>query len=341
MNCVIFVDPHLRDKTNSYPLTLDEIYLNPLLEIRDYVLRNKIQFLYCLGDIFENRVSLNSRIQFLKFLKTFLPTCRVNILMGNHDRREHGYYTFSELEEFKIKNLKIVSTPCFQKNEHIVEIPYCRQQKVFENYLIKFGMLSFKYLLLVHQQFKGAKYNQKFVEKEFDLKIPSNAVKVFSGHIHKPQILKEKRIFFTGSTQRMNFGEEGEQKYFIHYKDGKVSYIPIKSLRNLKTVFSFEKALKLKNAEVRLLTKTQLSEKKRSLLQKMLAKNGSALVSSHTLQKNVFEVKGVFSTPREVSKIKLLQQYLDSFDFSDEVKKEILKRSDELFSTYETSRDST
>jgi len=332
MKAVIASDSHLREKAGSYPLHLDETFLVPLYEIRDFILKNKIPYFFFLGDIFEGRVTLRSKVEFLKFLKPIIKETKVFLLMGNHDAREKDFYVFSELECFNFKNLKIISKPTFKNSLSLV--PFVRKQRVFERILVQLSMLN-KSVLFAHQQFKGAKYNQKFVEKQFNVQFPKNIRRVFSGHIHKPQILNN-LIYYPGSTQRMNFGEEGEKKYFIYLKNNKIIFKPIKALRRLKTAFSVNEALRCRDAEVRVILNKTLSEKENSKLRRILEKNGSKLVYIQTAVPS-FNVKGSFGKPTKKSKLELLQDYLDSKDFSKEVKKELIKRSKELFARFSTN----
>jgi len=84
-----------------------------------------------------------------------------------------------------------------------------------------------RHVLFIHEDVRGAEYgNIGTVSKvELSVEVFKDWDIVFNGHIHKPQTYDN--IVMIGSPIITDWGEAGEEKRFLHFKDGEIHSIAI------------------------------------------------------------------------------------------------------------------
>jgi len=255
----------------SESTTLNEERFNDIIKnfefIKNYAIDNKADFLIIAGDIFHHpRPSIKAFISFSKILGEIIKNdIQTVIVLGNHDTPK-TYEMLSYLKSFENVNLKnfhlfdkadfkILETKNGEKVKFI-GLPYPHFQSTLEyrDFIFafekKFDSLinvnkSQDYTIVIgHLLVEGGKLgSEKRVESLQDYEIPENILNkkevniVCLGHLHTPQQIGDK-IFYSGSIERIDFGEENEEKSFldINIKE-KVEVKRVKlNLRPMKTI---------------------------------------------------------------------------------------------------------
>lgn len=240
-------------------------FLGNLERIKDHAINNKADFFIIAGDVFHNpRPSAKSFNEFSRIIGDLVRNdIDVIIVLGNHDspktRESLSYlksYVNVGLERyhlFDISDSKVIE----RNGERIrfIGLPYPHFQPPsytdfishFENRLEKLKEMhkNVDYTIVVgHLYIEGAEFGSERILTSFrDHPIPRRFFEVEDidlvclGHMHKPQQLGEK-IFYSGSIERIDFGEEGETKSFLEIElNGKIraKRMPLQ-MREMKTL---------------------------------------------------------------------------------------------------------
>lgn len=209
-------DLHFGIKKNSdvYFESQKKYLVNQLIP---YLKENNISKIFFLGDMFDNRNSINTKIQnevynlFDKSFKDF----DIKILVGNHDT----YFTnTTEINSVKFldkfHNIEIIEQPKIIEiyNKKILLSPWIVNFCDFINYIsdknfdISFG----------HYNIKGFHYNKnKISEDGLDASLFENKCKkIFSGHFHirSKQTFKNCEIIYIGSPYQLNRNDIDEER---------------------------------------------------------------------------------------------------------------------------------
>jgi DNA repair exonuclease SbcCD nuclease subunit len=184
-------DIHI-DKNNR-----PEDTLAVLRQIMQYAVKNKVDIIYILGDVYERKRPYNcEKVIFEKFIKYLSDKAvEVVIIPGNH---EVDVDNISALEEFgilELPNVTLKSNPC------IVTLG---------NYKIWLG----------HMLVQGAKLGPIDYQAHSPVSIKSilenyDASIYLLGDVHKAQKLNDNPpMLYVGSPERTDFGERNEKKGF-------------------------------------------------------------------------------------------------------------------------------
>jgi len=184
-------DIHI-DKNNR-----PEDTLAVLRQIMQYAVKNKVDVVYVLGDVYERKRAYNSeKAIFEKFIKYLSDKgIEVIILSGNHDLDSDGVSGVEEFGILELPNVTLKSNPC------IVTLG---------NYKIWLG----------HMLVQGAKLGPIDYQAHSPVSIKSilenyDASIYLLGDVHKAQKLNDNPpMLYVGSPERTDFGERNEKKGF-------------------------------------------------------------------------------------------------------------------------------
>jgi exonuclease SbcD len=239
--------------------------------IKDYAIKNKADLFIIAGDIFHNpRPSIEAFNAFSKIIGDLIKNgIQVVVTLGNHDssktREALSYlksYVNVGLERFilfDVASKKIIALHNGEKVK-IIGLPYPHFQSAysyqefvsfFENKLqeLKSNDTADYMIVVGHIFVEGGKIgSEQRIASLRDHPIPKRLFKDVDvaclGHLHTPQEL-DSNILYSGSIERIDFGEENEEKSFLDIILGsKLEFkrIPLK-LRPMKTFYlNFENA---------------------------------------------------------------------------------------------------
>jgi len=241
-------------------------YEKTLNYIVDYAIENKVDVFIQTGDVFENRNPDPTHMHiFSKALKRLsLANITSAIIMGNHDYiRSNNNFTsaISSLAAKDYSNVRIVLEPEVLKfydkkkgGANIILLPY-RDRRMYGGKNIKEDSalyeMEVKSLLKTcdekiptiavgHNFFYQGSYND-FGGTEVLVRIDSfdGCDMITMGHYHKFKILRKTSpiAIYSGSMERLNFGDENIDKYFIDYntktKETKIIKSPSRRLNDI------------------------------------------------------------------------------------------------------------
>lgn len=174
--------------------------------------KRNVDCLFIAGDLFHHQ-PLQKDLKEVNDLFSMIPHIRVVIVAGNHDpiRKNSAYLSFSwspnvllfESEQLCSVYFRNINTEVTGFSYHTTEITDARlnQAKCKNDERI--------HILLGH----GG--DLKHVPINLNKLADSNFSYIALGHIHKPEILLEKRAAFCGSPEPLNSTETGEHGIFI------------------------------------------------------------------------------------------------------------------------------
>ncbi len=239
-------------------------FISNLEFIKNYALNNKADFFVIAGDVFHNpRPSIQAFNEFSRIVGELIKNkVHVLVVIGNHDStktREALSYLKSydnlgvdyfhlfdtaraEVIEAKSTGEKIkfigLPYPHFQSNYSYSDFVNFFEQKLSEITKDNEGDFS---VIIGHLYVEGGKLgSEQRIASLRDYPIPPRIFEPYDltclGHLHTPQRLGSK-LFYSGSIERVDFGEEGEEKSFLDIKLGsklEVNKVSLK-LRPMKT----------------------------------------------------------------------------------------------------------
>lgn len=303
-------------------------YEKTLNYIVDYAIETGADAFIQTGDAFESRTPSPEHMAVIDRAIKKLSMANITsvIIMGNHDYRSSGT-TFtsaiSSLGSRDLPNVRIVLEPQILtlmdksgEGVNIVLIPFRHKkmypgettEEVSKQYdqhiseLIETGNPNYPTIAVGHNFFFEGSYSS-FSGSEIltQLSTFEKCDLVAMGHLHQFRILRKKKpvAIYTGSMERLNFGDRGTDKYFLDYdtasKRVKVVKPPIRELyddsldlsdydlEDFKDNMTKEiQKLNVENKIVRL--KISVKERaqaavKRSEVEKILYKQGAFYVS--------------------------------------------------------------
>lgn len=244
--------------------------LQTLEEIVNYAMDNNIKVIAFAGDMYKNSMpsstlqeEINKRI-----VKASKNGITVLMIDGNHDvsRMETNVSPLKPFSTFQIDNVyhtrfhaevklndengnpfKFVFLPTYHTKEQIEEI--CKNTVYDGAPIIFIGHLAMNNAMLNDWTIME---KETFIETEtFNIK---GCAAVILGHFHKHQILmRDPLVFYTGSTQRVDFNEERQPKGFVVLdvdKDGNTDYeyVEVESQKFCTLKFTFENEQNPKDA---------------------------------------------------------------------------------------------
>ena len=188
---------------------------NNIPNIVNHARESKPDFIVILGDSLDDheKVDVQAQNNLCKLLKKLRTIARVYILVGNHDYINNKQFLSKQhcLNVFKCwKGVCVVDKPIIRKirGRTFVFVPYTEPGRFIEALDTLFDQGDVWELadaIFCHQEIKGVSLNERNkVSTRGDVwskKYPP----LFSGHIHKEQIIKN--VHYPGSSKQVNFGE--------------------------------------------------------------------------------------------------------------------------------------
>lgn len=250
MEFIVFSDIHfsmnrrcsyiLPDGRSSWLVT----QLDLVEQIFDYARENNIEFVFFDGDLFEDKSKIDTTVYnavWELFANLVTDGFKIFFNTGNHDiytqNRRSSLMPFSDI-------VAVITQPeDFPDHNYLIRIiPYGMTEG---NLKVDKTTEYDKYILFTHENIAGLKLGPTDYVGQSNLKpiLFSRWDYVFNGHIHKPQILKN--VYNVGSPMQQDFGEAGEEKGFLHYKDGEIIRVPLDSPKFI-TVSGFSPKLEKK-----------------------------------------------------------------------------------------------
>lgn len=196
-----------------------------------------IDFIVITGDLFDSKISLNSdhaKVS-IQFMKRIIEICKnkntkIRILKGteSHDNKQLDILDiFYNTENIDLKIINNVSDEYLFENFRVLYIPEEYMENKDEYYGSYFNTtydMIFGHGLVNEVVFVASKQESEITISKapvFKTEDLINICKgpIFFGHIHTPQVIKE-RFFYVGSFSRWCFGEEEDKGFYL------VSYAP-------------------------------------------------------------------------------------------------------------------
>ncbi len=211
---------------------------NILKKIIQYILENKIEYLFICGDLYEQEYIKKSTIEYINQLFMQIPQTKIYIVPGNHDPYlKNSYYSkYNWAPNVYIFQNKIQKVD----NGNIHIYGYGFGSFYMENSLINEIQIEQKddiNILLTHAAIDAASAGS---EKYYNYNpMPKNELKklgfdyVALGHIHKPYYNEEEnqKIIYPGSTISLGFDELGKHGMIVgeisENKNLKIDFIPL------------------------------------------------------------------------------------------------------------------
>lgn len=199
-------------------------------------------FIVILGDSLDDheKVDVQASNVLCELIKQLKRIAKVYILVGNHDYINNKQF-LTENHHLNVykgwKRIVIVDKPIMKKikGKTFVFCPYTEPGRFREALETLDEVWEVADAVFCHQEIKGASLNERQkISSKGDVwsgKYPP----LFSGHIHKSQIIKN--IHYPGSSKQVNFGEL-EDKYLwnVLFGDGEPTITKIKINDTSKSV---------------------------------------------------------------------------------------------------------
>lgn len=193
---------------------------NSFEKLVGYVIENKVEFLFIVGDLFENKYFSSRDIKRLKDILSRATSTNIVIVSGNHDYIHKGspylgglgnnVYIIKKNQldsiEFKEYNLKI-----YGYSWESLEV----REKISLDY-IRNDIYDGKKILLIHGDISGKSNYLPLDKKELE---ELNVDYIALGHIHKPEFIGE-NIAYSGSLEPLNFKEKGDRGFILGEVEG-------------------------------------------------------------------------------------------------------------------------
>ncbi len=233
--------------------------------ITDYAVKNGIQDVFCLGDVYETSRPRTLEYDIVSDLMMTAASRKVRYryIYGNHDDTNDANTpsairvltkAFGEAKaamwldgSFKIGKTMFYPMSYVNRTKWgIKDKPAAVLERFEELHRVEEAMKLEKgavqhRVALMHELFAGTKIGAGDYEMpdQFTVTlvaIPNWINKVFSGHIHKPQELHEGRIVYVGSIDARDFGEVDQEKRIIIYDTdtGEWESVPLPVVRPFK-----------------------------------------------------------------------------------------------------------
>ena len=215
------------------------------------------------------------------------------VLDGNHDVSKMET-TNSGLTQFDTLNIPYFTQSRFYKEEifecdnqkyKFVFLPTYHTKEEIKDYIDNLDT-TYPTIIIFHGSIKDAElndWNKMESDKaiEADIFNKENIVSVVMGHFHKHQIIKEKPlIFYTGSTNRIDFSEEKQDKGFVELDiDGN-------KVMNFK-VHKLDHAQKFKKSDIDAKNMSDVKDIEQAIMDKMIDINGAIVRIKVDLNENI------------------------------------------------------
>ena len=273
MKLICFADTHAGVKNygrldKNSGLNEREIQTLGLLnEVVEYAINNSADGVVFAGDMYHKNMPSPTLVNKVNEIMVKLSQNKIKtfVLDGNHDVSKMET-TNSGLTQFATLNIPFFTHSRFYKEEifecdnqkyKFVFLPTYHTKEEIQEYINK---LDTKYptIIIFHGSIKDAELNdwnkmESNTAIEADTFNKKNIVSVIMGHFHKHQIIKEKPlIFYTGSTNRIDFSEEKQEKGFVELNINGTDiedfkFIKLNNAQKFKTIYINAKNMSTSN----------------------------------------------------------------------------------------------
>lgn len=214
----LFTDTHFGVKKNSDKFIIRQMNFFDAVFI-PYLMKKKIDTLFFLGDLFDNRNSINIRIKNAVIdLFNKLKNFKIYMIVGNHDCYFNTTTEINSLKMFEqFSNITVIKeiTTIDINGTKIVMVPWIVDS---DNFIKEFssitGDLCFGHFNILGANMNKVKRSEDGLSKTiFDDKFK----KVFSGHFHirSKQKKGKSEIVYLGSPFQLNRGDANERRGFV------------------------------------------------------------------------------------------------------------------------------
>jgi predicted phosphodiesterase len=221
MKCLLITDLHFGAKNNSLTWWKSQsTFINE--QVIPYIVHNNIEYIICLGDVFDSRSSISIYIaqEVRKLFHSLAELVeKIYIICGNHD-------TYTE-QTSEYCSLDLVFT-----NEPRIEvISQCTKELELDGQQIV--MIPWHTQKQSSPQEYSAQYKGKYVFTHSDIIMgnPKLSTPVFSGHVHTPYISGNVRNL--GSCYSLDFHDANQDRYFYIWEP---STDELKRIANAKSI---------------------------------------------------------------------------------------------------------
>jgi exonuclease SbcD len=379
MRVIICGDAHigavygLGETKNGSNTRIDD-YEKTLNYIVDYAIQNNVDAFIQTGDVFDSRTPTPEHMNILNKVLRKLSMANITsiVIMGNHDYRRTGEVYTSAIESLAAKdysNIRLVLSPeiieLHGKDEEklkVLLLPY-RDRRMYGGKtteedslayqnealdLLKECNPQFPVIAIGHNFYFDGSYND-YGGTEILVKpeIFNQCDMIAMGHYHQFRIFRRKDpiAFYTGSMEKINFGDENIDKYFLDYntknKQTKIIKTPVRQLQDLVldlSDFGYDNfyielenqlsnfSLKDKIVRVRLLVKESLvSILSKNDIEKMLYSKDSFYVSKVIIEPILQRLVKDIEVLQHKDELSLFKAFLETqIDMDSEESKEIL-----------------
>lgn len=236
MKILCFSDLHIGNKaygkldkvTGLNSREVDSIKI--LNQVIDYTIKNKIDVVVFSGDMYKNSSPSSTVVDKVNeaFFKLSLNNIKTFVLDGNHDVSKLSTFS-SSLSQFTALNVpnithsRFLKTEIFHNNDkdyQFVMLPtyYTKDEisKIMENIDTTLPTIIIGHLSIANAQLNDWTIIDNEECIDLDVFKKKNIVSVILGHFHKYQELNNNPfVFYTGSTNRIDFTEEKQEKGFV------------------------------------------------------------------------------------------------------------------------------
>jgi len=242
MKAIFTGDWHL-NSSMPYGVVNDKTGLNSrfedVLKSAEYLLKyasqNDISVVYFLGDAFKSRLpnSVEQREFARLLMKAHSYGITIYAIAGNHDDTNStwGATSFDALDLLRVPSFHVIAEPSAQQwpDLYIVRIPWTSNRflikdkkkwmrETISNVMTTTPPRAGIRVLILHETIQGSKtegYQFTSTEEFSDKDLWADRFDyVISGHIHRYQKI-EPNIYYTGSVDRVDFGERKDPKGFL------------------------------------------------------------------------------------------------------------------------------
>lgn len=224
MKVAIITDTHFGFEKNS-----ELVLKNTLKFFKEQfvpqLIKNKIYHIFILGDLFDNRTSISTKVhnEVYELFNDILKDFNIYIILGNHDIYYNSSINVHSLKFLnKFQNIHVIDKPELIKlnNMNILMIPWLIDQENIIDIFKQFKTDNIiANVLMGHFDIAGFNFNKKVLSKNG---LPINCFfnlfnLVFSGHFHTRSVKKSgnTEIVYVGSPYQMNRGCADEERGYI------------------------------------------------------------------------------------------------------------------------------
>lgn len=170
------------------------------------------------GDLYDNFSLVNTLV--MEFWKRRLARlnefCLVELLKGNHDMSNDSSSASHALMAHEDSGVTVIAEPMHDAQTKILYMPFIRNPVEFASICNLYTPENTK-LLLCHQDFSGARYENGFYSKEGVDPSTIPSFKVISGHIHAS--FEFGNVWYPGAPRWRTLSDAAMQDRFIYVFD--------------------------------------------------------------------------------------------------------------------------